>query len=108
MNGHYAQMAPAAEYLDTNVQAEAALARSAALAAISRDATVLVLTRSGYETAQKGKSGFVGLVERAWMGPLDAAGFWNPKVRGAICFNPPPPGPFCQLRLRGPSSSWLA
>src|SRR3984957_14467362 len=58
-------------------------------AAISRDATVLVLKRSGYEVAQKGKNGFVCLVERAWMGPVDGADFWNPKVRGAICFNPP-------------------
>ena len=86
---HYAQMAPVAEYLDTNVGAETALARSAAPAAISRDATVLVLKSSGYETAQKGKNGFVCLVERAWMGPMDGAEFWNPKVRGAVCFNPP-------------------
>jgi hypothetical protein len=86
---NYAQMAPVAEYLDTDLEAEAALARSAAPAAISGDATVLVLKRSGYETAQKGKNGFVCLVERNWMGPLDSAAFWNPKVRGAICFNPP-------------------
>ncbi|MDQ2840328.1 MAG: hypothetical protein M3Y72_04670 [Acidobacteriota bacterium] len=86
---HYAQMAPIAEYFDTDVETETALARSAAPAAISRDATVLVLKRSGYEVAQKGKNGFVCLVERAWMGPLDGAEFWNPKVRGAICFNPP-------------------
>jgi hypothetical protein len=56
---HYAQMAPVAEYLDTGSEAETALARSAAPAAISRDATVLVLKRSGYEVAQKGKNGFV-------------------------------------------------
>ncbi len=85
----YAQRAPIAEYLDTDVAAEAALARSAAPAAISRDATVLVLKRSGYEVVQKGKNGFVCLVERAWMGPFDNAEFWNPKVRGAVCFNPP-------------------
>ncbi len=88
-DNRYAQMAPVAEYLDTNFEAEAALARSAAPAVISRDATVLVLKRSGYEVAQKGKNGFVCLVERAWMGPLDGAEFWNPKMRGAICFNPP-------------------
>ena len=85
----YAQMAPLAEYLDADVGAEIALARSAAPIAISRDATVLVLKRTGYEVAQKGKNGFVCLVERAWMGPLDDSGFWNPKVRGAVCFNPP-------------------
>lgn len=85
----YAHMAPLAEYLDTDVAAEMALARSAAPDAISRDATVLVLKRSGYEVAQKGKNGFVCLVERGWMGPFDSADFWNPKMRGAICFNPP-------------------
>lgn len=89
VEGHYARMAPVAEYLETDANAEIALARGAAPAAISRDATVLVLKRSGYEVAQKGKNGFVCLVERAWMGPLGGAGFWNPKVRGAICFNPP-------------------
>lgn len=86
---HYAQMAPIAEYLENDLEAEMALARSAAPAAISRDSTVLVLKRTGYEVAQKGRNGFVCLVERAWMGPVDDAGFWNPKVRGAICFNPP-------------------
>ncbi len=89
VDSQYAQMAPVAEYLETDAEAEIALARSAAPVAVSRDATVLVLKRSGYEVAQKGKNGFVCLVERAWMGPLDDAGFWNPKVRGAICFNPP-------------------
>jgi hypothetical protein len=82
-------MAPIAEYLDTDARTEIALARSAAPAAISADATVLVLKRSGYEAAQKGKNGFVCLVERAWMGPLDDPDFWNPKVRGAVCYNPP-------------------
>jgi hypothetical protein len=86
---HYAQRAPLNEYLDTDLEAEAALARSAAPAAISRDATVFVLKHSGYEIAQKGKNGFVCLVERAWMGPLNGAEFWNPRMRGAICFNPP-------------------
>lgn len=86
---HYAQMAPVAEYLDADAAAEAALARSAAPDAISRNATVFVLKRSGYELVQKGKNGFVCLVERAWMGPFDNPEFWNPKVRGAVCFNPP-------------------
>jgi hypothetical protein len=89
VRGSYPQMAPLAEYLDNDAGAEMALARSAAPVAISSGATVLVLKRSGYEVAQKGKNGFVCLVERAWMGPFDDAGFWNPKLRGAICFNPP-------------------
>ena len=96
----YAQMVPLAEYLDTDAGAEMALARSAAPSAISGDATILVLKRSGYEVAQKGKNGFVCLVERAWMGPFDDAGFWNPKLRGAICLTPPPPAPFCPITLK--------
>lgn len=44
--------------------AEIALARSAVPAAISGYAEVLGLGRGGYETAVKGKSGFVCVVER--------------------------------------------
>jgi hypothetical protein len=87
----YPSMAPLDQYLmDRN--AEIAMARSAAPAAISRDADVLVLGRQGYETAVKGKNGFVCVVERGWMGPFDgefAVNFWNPKLRGPLCFNPP-------------------
>src|SRR5229473_2633540 len=89
--GPYPSMAPLEQYL-MDRDAEIALARSAAPEAISRDADVLVLGRHGYETAVKGKNGFVCAVERGWMGPFngdDAANFWNPKVRGPICFNPP-------------------
>jgi len=50
---------------------------------------VLILGRSGYETAVKGKNGFVCLVERAWMSPFDAPEFWNPRNRSPICYNPP-------------------
>jgi hypothetical protein len=85
----YPSMAPIDQYLITDRNAEIALARSAAPEAISRDATILVLGRHGYETAVEGKNGFVCAVERAWMGPFDGAEFWNPKVRGPLCFNPP-------------------
>jgi hypothetical protein len=68
--------------------AEIALARSAAPEAISRDARILVLGRHGYETASEGKNGFVCVVERGWMSPGDAPEFWNPKLRGPLCFNP--------------------
>ena len=84
----YPSMAPIDQYLmDRN--AEIALARSAAPESISRDAEVSVLGRHGYETAVKGKNGFVCLVERSWMSPFDFLEFWNPKMRGPICFNPP-------------------
>ena len=88
----YPSMAPVEQYLMKDRNAEIALARSAAPEAISRDATILVLGRHGYETAVEGKNGFVCAVERGWMGPFngeDAANFWNPKLRGPVCFNPP-------------------
>ena len=85
----YPHMAPIDQYLVTDRNAEIAMARSAAPPSISADAEVLVLGRHGYETAVKGKNGFVCLVERSWMSPFDFAQFWNPKMRGPICFNPP-------------------
>jgi hypothetical protein len=84
----YPQMAPVAQYLMSESD-EIALARSAAPASISADATIVVLKRNGYETAVKGKNGFVCIVERSWMSPFDWPEFWNPKMRGPICFNPP-------------------
>src|SRR6202047_868924 len=83
----YPNMAPLDQYLMER-NAEIALARSAAPESISRDAEVRVLERHGYETAVKGKNGFVCLVERSWMSPFDFPQFWNPKMRGPICFNP--------------------
>ena len=83
----YSKMAPVEEYLMTDA-AEVAMARSAAPKSISDDATVVVLKRSGYTTAVKGKNGFVCIVERSWMSQWDFPEFWNPKMRGPICFNP--------------------
>lgn len=85
----YPSMAPLGQYLMADRNAEIALARSAAPDAISRNAKILVLGRHGYETAVEGKNGFVCLVERGWMSPSHAPEFWNPKIRGPICFNPP-------------------
>jgi hypothetical protein len=85
----YPNMAPVDQYLTADRNAEIALARSAAPPSISRDAAVLVLGRHGYETASAGKNGFVCVVERAWMAGFDDPQFWNPKVRGPLCFNPP-------------------
>jgi hypothetical protein len=85
----YATMAPLAQYLMADRNAEVAMARSAAPPAISDDATIMVLGRGGYEIAAKGRNGFVCLVERSWMSPFDFPEFWNPKMRGPICYNPP-------------------
>jgi len=84
----YATMAPLDQYLMDRA-AEAALAKSAAPPSISDNATILVLTAKGYETVAKGKNGFTCLVERSWMSPFDFPEFWNPKMRGPICYNPP-------------------
>lgn len=84
----YSRMAPIDQYL-MDRKAEIALARSAAPEAISRDATVLALGRNGYEVAVRGKNGFVCMVERGWVGALDAPEMWNPRIRGADCLNPP-------------------
>jgi hypothetical protein len=73
----------------TDRNAEITLARSAAPDAVSGDAKILVLGRHGYETAVEGKNGFVCVVERGWMSPSNAPEFWNPKIRGPVCFNPP-------------------
>jgi hypothetical protein len=86
-SGMYAQMAPTDAYLMERTQ-EIALARSAAPESISRDATILVLGRHGYETAVTGGNGFVCMVDRGWLGPLDWPERWNPKIRGANCLNP--------------------
>ena len=85
----YPSMAPLDRYLTADRNAEIALARSAAPTSISRDATVLIFEKSGYHAAVEGKNGFTCLVERSWMSPFDSPEFWNPKMRGPICYNPP-------------------
>src|SRR5215469_3097262 len=67
----YPSMAPIEQYLMEDRNSEIALARSAAPESISRDAGVMVLGRHGYETAIKGKNGFVCIVERSWTAPID-------------------------------------
>ena len=86
--GTYPQMAPYAEYLMPDRAMEISLARSAAPASISGDATILVLSAKGYETVVTGTNGFTCLVERGWMSPFDSPDFWNPKLRGPVCYNP--------------------
>jgi hypothetical protein len=84
----YPTMAPVEQYLMTDRDAEIALARSAAPESIARDAEVLVLGRHGFETAVKGKNGFVCIVGRSWTSTVDAE-YWNPKVRVPLCVNAP-------------------
>jgi hypothetical protein len=95
----YAVMAPLDQYLIPDENAEIALARSAAPAAISNAADVMVLRRDGYATAAKGSNGFVCIVERSWGTTTDDPQFWNPKVRAPHCFNPPAAGTFLPYYL---------
>ena len=79
-------MAPLSEYL-MSPQAEIALARSAAPAAISKRATIVVLAAHGYAVAQKGHDGFTCIVERGWMQPFGAPNFWSVRCAPPICYN---------------------
>jgi hypothetical protein len=72
--------------------AELALARSAAPAAITDHATFKVLTPNGYEVAQRGDNGFVCLVLRGWSAPTftptqERELVYDSKVRAPICYN---------------------
>ncbi len=96
----YPNMAPLDQYLMVDRNAEIALARSAAPESISHDAGVMVLGRRGYETVVKGRNGFVCMVERAWTAGTDDPDFWNPKVRAAICFNPPATRSYLPVTLK--------
>ena len=84
----YSSMAPLSQYLMADRNAEIAMARSAAPAAISSHAKILVLGPHGFVTAVEGTNGFVCMVDRAWMSEFDSKEFWNPKMRGPICLNP--------------------
>jgi len=74
------------QYLMADRDAEIALARSAAPESISRAADVLILGRHGFETAVKGKNGFVCIVGRSWTSAADAD-FSDSKVRVPMCVN---------------------
>jgi len=84
----YPTMAPLDGYLIADRDAEIAMAKSAAPPTISNEAEVLVLGKDGYHTAIEGKNGFTFLVERSWMSPTGSPEFWNPRLRGPICYNP--------------------
>lgn len=95
----YPNMAPLDQYLMER-KAEIALARSAAPDSISLDAEVMVLGQHGYETAVKGKNGFVCMVERSWASPIDDPDFWNPRLRSPNCFNAPAARSYLQQTIR--------
>jgi len=83
----YPAMAPVAQYRMASASDEIALARSAAPTLVAVDASVLTLGDHGYETAVKGKNGFVCLVQRSWANVFEDPEFWNPKLRAPLCFN---------------------
>jgi hypothetical protein len=82
----YSRMAPHEQYMMDRAQ-EIALARSAAVPAVSDEAGVMVLGPHGFETAAQGRNGFVCIVERAWDKPFGDPEFWSPKMRGPVCLN---------------------
>jgi hypothetical protein len=98
---------PIAEYLMPR-DAEIALARSAAPAAIADRATVKVLTAAGYEVASEGDNGAVCLVMRGFSAPTyTPAPFrslvYDPAVHAPICFAAPAARtvlPYYELRTR--------
>lgn len=74
--------------------AEIGLAKSAAPASISDQATVKVFTSGGYEVARKGDNGFVCFVMRGFTGaptftpaPVRMISY-DPKTLAPICLNP--------------------
>jgi hypothetical protein len=83
----YPAMAPVGQYLMASQADEIALARSAAPASIAGDADILTLGSHGYETAAKGKNGFVCMVWRSWTAGFDDPEYWNPKIRSPVCLN---------------------
>ena len=84
----YPNMAPLDQYLMTDVNSEISLARSAAPSSVSEGAEVMVLGRTGYTTAARGRNGFLCLVERSWGAATHDRDFWNATVRSPVCFNP--------------------
>jgi hypothetical protein len=82
----YPNMAPVQQYLMPG-DAEISLARSAAPKSVSDAAEILVLTKSGFQTAVKGTNGFVCMVARSWSADWDDPDFWDPRVHAPNCYN---------------------
>ena len=92
----YPQMAPITEYLIADRQTEIDLARSAAPPAISNNATVLVLTLHGYETAATGTNGFTCLIERSWETHSITPSFGTRTCVAPVCYNASATRPCCR------------
>jgi hypothetical protein len=98
---------PLTEYM-MPLDAEVALARSAAPANISARATIKVLTTSGYQVAQEGDNGVVCMVMRGFSAPTyTPAQFrdlvYDATVRAPICFTAPAARtvmPYYELRTK--------
>jgi hypothetical protein len=95
----YPKMAPLSQYM-MGENAEITLAQTAAPPAISRNATVLVLTSHGYVVGKKGSNGFTCIVERGWMPPFDQKDFFSTGLRAPICYNAPASRTVLQYTLR--------
>jgi hypothetical protein len=95
----YSKMAPLSQYM-MDQSAEISLAQTAAPSAISRSASVLVLTSHGYVVGKKGNNGFTCIVERGWMPPFDQKDFWSIRLRAPICYNAPASRTVLQYTLR--------
>ena len=82
----YPNMAPLEQYMMARAD-EIAMAKTAAPKAISDDATILTLGKSGYETAVKGSNEFTCFVVRSWGNDFDATDFWDPRDLTPNCWN---------------------
>ncbi len=78
-----------AAYLMADRSQEIALARSAAPHEVSDSASVLVLTPNGFVEAAHGSNGFVCVVLRSFAGGVEDPDFFDSRIRGPACFNPP-------------------
>jgi hypothetical protein len=81
--------------LDRNEEID--LARSAAPNHLGDDATIWILTATGYEKAATGTNGFACFVGRGWSGPIQIGSgsnrrlhpdLFDPKLHAPHCFNP--------------------
>ena len=106
--GPYPSMAPLDQYLMADRTAEIALSRSAAPESISRDAEVMVLGRHGYETAVKGKNGFVCMVRTIVDRRNRRSGLLESQATGCRSASTRRPrDPTFHSRSRRPSGYWL-